>query len=126
MEDDIFYADTFGDPLMCEHSRELPEDTIPGWKILLRIYKQNREEDSKMFSFYATRVDSSPHDTCFNIKRVVSNTLWEIGDRGTIISEVVKLGVKELRVSITKWMMENDESCRILQRVLDYGLNNSI
>lgn len=123
MEDDILYADTFGDPLLCDHSRTLPDDTVPGWRIQLRIYRQKPYEDSRIFFFHASRGEGTPDNMCFDIRREVSNTLWEVGDRSTLISEVVKLGIKELRVSITKWMVENDESCRVLQRVLDYGLS---
>lgn len=129
MENDIFRtgAGLYTDPLLCDQERTLPEDTIPGWSIYLKIYRQSRDEDSRIFFFHALRLGCSPFSpVCFDIKREVTNTLWEIGDRSTIISEVVKQGVRELRVSITKWMVENDEVCRTLQRVLDYGLNNSI
>jgi len=125
MEDDAFYAGAslYNDPLLCEHVRNFSEDIIPGWNIQLRIYRQNPTEDSRVFFFHASRHEGSPDGFHFEIKRVVSNSLWEIGDRSTIISEVVKLGINELRVSITKWMVENDESCRVLQRVLNHGLD---
>lgn len=124
MKDDAFYAGAslYNHP-QDEYERTLPADTIPGWEIQLRVTRQFPDQDSRVFFFHAFRGEGTIDHTCFDIERVVSNTLWEIGDRSTIISEVVKVGIKELRVSITKWMVENDEACRTLQRVLDYGLS---
>ena len=125
-EDDAWYDRTslYNDPLLIEYFQKFPEDTIPGWYIQLRICRQNPDEDSKIFFFHASRVKSSPYNTYFDIRRVVSNSLWETGDHSTIVSEVIKLGIKEIRAEVTRWMVENDESCRVLQRVLNYGLSS--
>jgi hypothetical protein len=77
---------------------------------------------TRTFLYKAVKLDYHYPERIEITKEItVSEELLAV-DKGVVMEELHRRAVYELKEEIVKWMMDHDDSCQTLQRILDYGL----